>query len=111
MTRPSSTVLANRGSGFGEVAGDLDLEPNPSILGPRVERRVEVWLLDESDVRMGVGGCGTSGGVTPAPTRTFDALSMYVSMSFSLFHFRCRSSNFAVSAYGKRKTYRTQHTT
>ena len=68
----------------------------------RVGRRLLDPEEEEEDwVRMGaawVWDCD-SVSATPASTRTLEGLSMYASISRSLFHFRCRSRSCAVLNY------------
>ena len=95
---------------MGEVFAELDdLEPEAS---PRsLELREgglrdvweEAWLLS---VRAGREEEATSGIVTPAATSIVVGLSMYFSISRSLFHLMCRSNRLAVLIYFTRKERR-----
>ena len=79
---------------------DLELEASPRSLELREdclrEVGLEPWLLS---VRAGGMGEETSATVTPAETSTVVGLSMYFSISLSLFHLLCRSSKLAVFVY------------
>jgi len=86
------------------VVGDFVLDPDDESparsLEPRVVgRRDADWLPLIVDEREGGGGGGVSGRLTPAATSTADALSMYFSISFSLFHFMYLSNRLAVLVY------------